>query len=124
MIAGIDLALDPRYDRAPEPPMTNSAKLARPASLLLAAILGVTLGACGHSQLRIDKVCNKYCKALVDCNDNTDPDDCFDDCVETANNCESDEDIEAALDILADCTKESCNEVATCTVEAWVECNL
>jgi hypothetical protein len=102
--------------------MTTPPKFARPASILLAATLGFTLGACGHSQLRIDKVCNKYCRSLVDCNDNTNLEACVDDCVDTANNCDSDDDVEAALDILADCADSSCNQVGSCTVDAWFEC--
>lgn len=104
--------------------MTTLAKFARPASLLLAAILGLTLGACAHSQYRIDKVCNKFCNKAFDCNDNSDRDICFEECVDTANNCDSEVDVEAALDILADCANESCNAVAACTIEAWVECAL
>jgi hypothetical protein len=102
--------------------MSTSRKI---ASLLLAAVFGVTLGACGpHSQHRINKVCKRYCLRAVDCNDNTNFDDCFDDCVNEANGCESDNDVEAALDILVDCEGSSCNEVGGCTVEAWLECNL
>lgn len=104
--------------------MTNFAKLARPASILLAATLGFALGACAHSQFRIEKVCNKFCKRVVDCNDNANLDTCFDDCVEQANNCDSDTDVEAALDILADCADESCNQVGACALESWVECAL
>ena len=45
--------------------MKTFAKFARPASILLAATLGFTLGACAHSQFRIEKVCNKFCKRVV-----------------------------------------------------------
>jgi hypothetical protein len=105
--------------------MSTSRKFAQLASLLLAAVFGVTLGACGpHSEYRINKVCKRYCERAFDCNDNTDYDDCLDDCVTEANGCESEQDVEAALDILQDCEASSCNQVGTCTVEAWLECNL
>ena len=105
--------------------MSTSRKFVQIASLLLAAGFGVTLGACGpHSEHRINKVCKRYCERAVDCNDATVYDDCVDDCVNTATDCDSETDIEAALDILEDCTADSCNQVVACTVDAWLECAL
>jgi hypothetical protein len=105
--------------------MTGHAKLVRPAALLLAAALGFGLGACAHSEYRIDKVCKRYCDRAVDCNDNTDWDDCYDSCVDTAHECDSDDDLEAALDILDDeCTPGACNDLLGCSLDAWVECAL
>ena len=105
--------------------MSTSRKSVQFAALLLAATFGVVLGACGpHSEYRIHKVCKHYCQRSVDCNDNTDYEQCLDDCETEANGCESEEDVEAALDILADCVESACNEVPGCTVEAWLECNL
>jgi hypothetical protein len=105
--------------------MSTSRKFAQIASLLLAGVFGVTLGACGpHSEHRINKVCKRFCLRAVDCNDQTNYDTCLDDCVDQANNCESEDDVEAALDILQDCEADSCNQVGTCTVEAWFECAL
>ena len=102
--------------------MSTSRKI---TSLLLAACFGITLGACGpHSQHRINKVCKRYCERVLDCNDNTDFEDCIDTCIDDANSCESDGDIEDALDILDECSAEACNDVVGCTVEAWLECNL
>lgn len=100
------------------------AKLVRPAALLIAAAVGLTLGACGHSEYRIDKVCKRYCDRAVDCNDNTDWDDCYDSCADSAHECSSDDDVEAGLDILEDeCIPGSCNDLPACTLEAWVECS-
>jgi hypothetical protein len=111
-----------QYHRAE---MSTSRKSAQLASLLLAAVFGTTLGACGpHSEYRINKVCKRYCQRAFDCNDTTVYEDCLDECVDTANGCESESDVEAALDILEDCEADSCNQVGTCTVEAWLECNL
>jgi hypothetical protein len=105
--------------------MSMSRKSVQLASLLLAAVFGATLGACGpHSEHRINKVCKRYCQRAVDCNDAIDYEDCIDDCVNTAGDCESDGDVEVALDILEDCTADSCNQVVTCTLEAWLECTL
>ncbi len=105
--------------------MSTSRKSVQIASLLLAGMFGITLGACGpHSEYRINKVCKRYCQRAVDCNDNTNYDDCLDDCVTEANGCESEADVEAALDILEDCVADSCNEVGPCVLEAWVECKL
>ena len=104
--------------------MTRLAKLIRPAALLIAATIGLTLGACGHSDYRIDKVCKRYCDRARDRNDNTNWYDCYESCVDTAEECDSDKDIEAALDILEDCTAGACNQIAACTIDAWIECTL
>ncbi len=101
----------------------RSASL-RLAALPLAAILGVVLGACAHGQSRINRVCDNYCQRLLDCNDNADYDDCFDACLESADDCDTDDDTANALDILEECTADSCNQVIGCTVEAWLECAL
>ncbi len=101
----------------------NAAKLVRPASLLVAALVGMVLGACGpHSEYRIEKTCKKYCARAVDCNDNISFDTCVNDCVDTANDCNSDSDIEQALDILETCADEACNDVAACVADSWIEC--
>ncbi|MCA9685818.1 MAG: hypothetical protein KC457_26820 [Myxococcales bacterium] len=94
----------------------------RLASLALAAGLGVIVGACAHSDFRIEKVCKDYCARLVDCNDNTDFDDCVDNCVDTASDCDTDKDVEQALDTLEQCASEACNNVFGCSVDAWLEC--
>jgi hypothetical protein len=119
-----NIELEPPRKLAKMPGMTRLAKLIRPAALLFAAAVGLTLGACGHSQYRIDKVCKRYCDRARDCNDNTNWDDCYESCVDTAEECDSDNDIEAALDILEDCTAGSCNQIGACTIDAWIECAL
>jgi hypothetical protein len=101
----------------------KTPELGRPASFLIAALIGLVAGACGpHSEYRIEKVCKKYCARAVDCNDNVDFDDCVSDCIETADGCDSDSDIEQSLDILETCPEESCNDVPGCAAEAWFEC--
>lgn len=102
--------------------MTRLSKLAPSLALTFAATLGVVLGACGHSDYRIDKVCEKYCDRIYDCNDNTDYMDCVDNCVEQANECDSDNDVEQALDTLEMCAEDSCNDVIACSIDAWAEC--
>lgn len=101
----------------------SARKLAQLGSLLFAATIGITLGACGpHSDYRISKVCKRVCARAVDCNDNTDFDDCVDTCIDQAMDCNSDSDVEASLDILDECTNESCNNITACSVDAWLEC--
>jgi hypothetical protein len=103
----------------------SARKLASFASLLFAATVGVSLGACGpHSDYRINKVCKRYCDRWHDCNDTVDFDNCVDDCIDAAMDCDSDSDVEAALDILDECVGDSCNHVGTCLVEAALECTL
>ncbi|MFO7563645.1 MAG: hypothetical protein R6X02_13440 [Enhygromyxa sp.] len=105
--------------------MTRPAEFLRPAALLIAAVVGLTLGACGHSDYRIDKVCKRYCDRVLDCNDNADWNDCYEGCVDTAHDCDSDKDVESALDILEDeCTPGACNKLGGCSIEAWLECKL
>jgi hypothetical protein len=101
----------------------KTADLNRPASFLIAALIGVFAGACGpHSEYRIEKVCKKHCARVVDCNDNIDFDDCLSDCLDAADECDSDSDIEQSLDILETCPERSCNDVPGCATEAWIEC--
>ncbi|NJK32985.1 MAG: ferrous iron transporter B [Deltaproteobacteria bacterium] len=96
-----------------------------PIALLSAALFGLTLGACGPtSDYRIERTCEDYCDRLVDCNDDTDYDDCVEACLDNAGECDSESDLEQALDKLDECTSESCNDVGGCTVDAWVECIL
>jgi hypothetical protein len=104
--------------------MTRLAKFIRLAAFPIAATIGLTLGACGHSNYRIDKVCKRYCDRARDCNSNTDWGDCYEACVDQFDECDSDKDVESALDILDDCRRGSCNELAACTLDAWLECRL
>ena len=101
----------------------SHTKIVRSFGVVAAAAIGFMLGACGPaSEHRMNKVCKRYCDRAVDCNDNIDWDDCVDDCVNQAMDCDSDNDVEAALDILDECAGESCNNVGACTTDAWIEC--
>jgi hypothetical protein len=104
----------------------NTVKLAHPVSFLLAALIGLTAGACkqGGGDLRIENVCQRHCDAMQKCND-IDMDDCMNTCVETANECDSESDVDMALDKLDQCEKDSsCSDLAGCGTEAWIECKL
>lgn len=103
----------------------QTATFIRPLCVVLAAAFGFALGACGPaSEARMNNVCKDYCNRLVDCNDNTNFDNCVDDCVEQAMGCDTDDDTADALDILNACAEDSCNNVAACSLDAWLECNL
>jgi hypothetical protein len=102
----------------------HTVKLARPAAFLVAALIGLTAGACKTSELRIETVCKRHCERVVDCNDNLDYDNCVSDCVDTSNDCASETDVEFALDKLDLCPDRACNEVLGCSAEAWIECKL
>jgi hypothetical protein len=102
----------------------NTVKLIHPIAFLMAALIGLTVGACGkHSEMRVDRVCMKHCHSMKDCAD-TDYDTCVNNCVETANACASDSDVEMALDKLEECHKQKCSEILACGIEAWVECKI
>lgn len=99
----------------------NKAKFA--LSFTIAAMIGVTIGACQSSDMRIDRVCSRHCRMLDDCN-SIDYDKCVNTCVETADECDSDADVEMALDKLDQCRNEQCGEMLGCEASAWVECKL
>lgn len=98
-------------------------KLVHPASFLVAALIGLTVGACaGDSELRVETVCKRHCNRAVDCNGIVEYDNCVSNCVETSDDCDSDADVEMALDKLDTCPDKVCSEVLGCATEAWVEC--
>lgn len=101
----------------------NNVKFVHPVTFLLAALIGVGAGACKASDMRIERVCKRHCSAMRDCS-NIDYDNCVNDCIETANECDSDADVEMALDRLDECKKEQCGELVGCGIDAWVECKL
>ena len=101
----------------------NAVKFVKLFSFLLAGSLGLGLGACKDSEFRAERVCKRHCSHLEDCN-NTDYDNCINACIETADECDSDADVEMALDKLEDCKKRACSEILGCETEAWVECKI
>jgi hypothetical protein len=101
----------------------NAVKSAHLLSLLVAASVGLGLGACKSSDFRAERVCKRHCSYLEDCN-NTDYDNCVNTCIETAAECDSDADVEMALDKLDQCRQEACNEIPGCEIDAWLECKL
>jgi len=100
----------------------NTAKLA--LSFTMAAMIGLAVGACTSSDSRIDRVCSRHCEKLTDCNDNADYDNCMNTCVETAHECDSDSDVEMALDTLHECRDQECNDLLGCEADAWIECKI
>jgi hypothetical protein len=119
---GVSTARIPGLKR-PGVSMNTVKKIIRPASLLIAALIGLSAAACQESEMRIERVCKRHCSAMEDCNNN-DYDNCMNTCVETANECDSDSDRDMALDKLDECQKEECGNVLACGVDAWVECKL
>lgn len=101
----------------------KTIKLIHPVSFLIAALIGVTAGACMDGELRVERVCERHCQAMEDCN-NVDYDTCLDTCIETGNECDSDSDREMALDKLDQCRNKECGELLGCGVDAWLECKL
>jgi hypothetical protein len=101
----------------------NTVKLIHPLSFMLAALLGLAAGACKEGELRAERVCKRHCQAMEDCT-NTDFDTCVNNCVETADECDSESDVEMALDRLDACQKEECSNVLGCGIDAWVECKI
>lgn len=99
----------------------NTVKVA--LSFTLAALIGLTVGACKTSDMRTERICKRHCSILKDCND-INQDDCIDACVEVAHECDNDADLEMALERLDDCRNRGCNDVLACEAEAWVECKV
>jgi hypothetical protein len=101
----------------------KTIKLVHPVAFMVAALIGLSAGACTESEMRIERVCKRHCSTMEDCN-NADYDSCLNTCIETANECDSDADREMALDKLNECRNEECGEVAACGIDAWFECKL
>jgi len=99
----------------------NTVKLV--LSFTMAAMIGLSVGACKSSEMRAERICKRHCSMLEDCN-NTDYDNCVNTCVETSQECDSDADVEMALDKLDQCRNEQCGEVLGCEADAWIECKL
>lgn len=101
----------------------KTIKLVHPVAFMVAALIGLSAGACKESELRIERVCKRHCSTLTDCN-NTDYDNCVNNCVETGSECDSDADVEMALDKLDECRNEECAQVVGCGIDAWFECKI
>jgi hypothetical protein len=101
----------------------KTIKVVHPVSFMLAALLGITAGACKEGEVRTERVCERHCQAMEDCN-NADYDDCLNTCIETASECDSDSDRKMALDKLDECRNEQCGDLVGCGVDAWFECKL
>jgi hypothetical protein len=100
----------------------NKSKFIHPVSFLLAALIGITAGACKTGEMRIERLCKQHCKHVDECNQLVEYDDCISDCIETSDECDSDQDVEMALEKLKLCPDKACGEVLGCATEAWVEC--
>ena len=101
----------------------KTIKLAHPVAFMVAALIGLSAGACKESEMRIDRVCKQHCATMRDCN-NTDYTNCVDNCVETAHECDSESDVEMALDKLHECRNAECGDVLACGIDAWFECKI
>lgn len=101
----------------------KTIKLVHPVAAIVAALIGLSAGACKESDVRIDRVCKRHCEKMKDCN-NTDYDTCLNNCVETAHECDTDSDVDMALDKLDECRNSECSEVLGCGIDAWFECKL
>jgi hypothetical protein len=101
----------------------NTVKLIHPLSFLLAGLIGLSIGACKPSEMRAERICKRHCNAMEDCA-NEDYDTCVNKCVETATECDSESDMEMALDKLDSCREQECGDILGCGVDAWLECKI
>lgn len=101
----------------------KTVKLVHPISFMIAALLGLTAAACKDGDMRNERVCERHCQAMEDCN-NADFDSCIETCIESGNECDSDNDREMALDRLDECRNDECGQLVGCAVDAWLECKL
>lgn len=72
-------------------------------------------------QSRID--CIGYCEHVAGCDEDVDEAECRDECVEQLDNCMGDEidEVQAQLD---ECSDDSCEDLALCTINAGAQCYL
>jgi hypothetical protein len=101
----------------------NAPKAVYSLSFLLAASLGLGLGACQETEMRADRVCKRHCSQVEDCK-SSDYDTCVDNCIEAFGECDSEVDGDMALDRLAECRNEECSDVLACEADAWFECKI
>jgi hypothetical protein len=101
-----------------------------PLLFTLAAVAGVALGACkgddndgdeSGASLEVRNSCEDYCERAVACDDERNRDDCNDKCIDRMTDCQVDEQT-AALDKLAVCSNESCDDFFGCTVNVGAQC--
>ncbi len=96
----------------------------RRRSLLLAACLGLSLGACQEdAEDRIVDTCRSYCERSVECNPTTiDLDVCTGYCESVLRECPSGDRQERAIDGYDACASEACGALLDCSFEAEQEC--
>jgi hypothetical protein len=84
----------------------------------------VFVGACnGDADDLLDGPCQQYCERRNECDSDVEVEPCRQDCVDAAQDCQSDEK-EQALDDIEACSEEDCNEIAQCTIGASLQCYL
>jgi hypothetical protein len=71
----------------------------------------------------IESSCTGYCERQAECDDEVNTDDCINDCVDAAGDCQADEQ-EQAIEELEACAEESCDDIGECAVGAGLECYL
>ena len=99
--------------------------LRNPLTYLLAIGLGLGLAeltACGDDvdDAEIDQACERYCARAVECGQTDDFEDCFDDCETLVSDFCVDQD--DAVDVLESCSRDTCEEVDGCIIDAGLEC--
>ena len=92
-------------------------------------VLGLFLGlgaaqlvACGSQSddPRAITTCRDFCERSNQC-DETSMDECQENCRQIVDGCMDDE-VDGALDQLAACSSEACNEFTECTLDAGIDC--
>jgi len=96
--------------------------------LVLAAGVGLTLGACSDADddgLDVDfgaeASCEDYCAKAKTCDDDRDEQECINNCVDSLDDCMADE-RDQAIDQVDMCAAESCDDIVGCTIDAGAQC--
>lgn len=97
----------------------------RPLLLVLAGSTAMMAGACGDTEDDLPLFgkldCQNYCERKKDCNDNTNLDNCVNNCIDSMSDCQADEQ-QNALDQLDSCSDMACNDFTGCAIDAGLTC--
>ncbi|PRQ08694.1 hypothetical protein [Enhygromyxa salina] len=101
-----------------------------PLVLALAAVAGLTFGACKPGEKDTDEPgpsfdvqnsCKDYCRQAKMCDDSINEQNCRDNCNTAMKSCQADEQ-KQAINRLDECGKESCGDFVGCTVDVGAQC--
>lgn len=93
------------------------------SGLLMGALVGVACEDDTPATDDIGRACTNHCERWAECDDDVDFDGCLANCFNAINECPIEE-VDEAIAELDDCTDESCEDLAQCSVDPASRCLL